>query len=180
MSLRSSTLFAVARFAGSTNHSRGNDMRKLPDMSGEAEDYFAVVKRMLAECIKQGEKVIPLHAILTLNPEAAESSGQSQCMVVPQWEQGNEKEKAACLQKFADLCTRDADCVILAGCGTSYQPRLGTAPSLFLFVTIYLPGYESWTTGVTYAVFDQDIGYGDAYNSTDHIDDSKTESGYVN
>ena len=144
-------------------------LKKMPNMSEEAGGYLAVVKRMLAECVQQGESVIPMHAILTLNPETVKATGQSQYMVVPQWEQGHEKEKAGCLQKFADLCTKVSECVILAGCGTSYQPKIGTAASLFLFVSIYLPGYEPWTTGVTYAVFDQDIVYGDAYNSTDHV-----------
>lgn len=135
-------------------------MDKLPDVRNEVRGHFEFLKSLVVKSVAHGETFAPLYIFVTLTPDAQAELGFSDTIgFEPRWKQGSNDEKARVLGKIVAFCNRYSDCVIMCGSGMGIYAGFehGSGETPFIFVSMFMPGFEPWTLAQIYTVVDHEV-----------------------
>lgn len=138
-------------------------MRDMPNIEAEVREYFETLKTMLVQNAKDGHQFTPVFIMVTLTPDAQSKLEQPELiMLVLKWENNDDgKSKELCLRSTIEFLNRYAECAILCGSGrglyTEYSPTKFAGEVNLMFVTVYMPGYKSWSLAQTYTVIEREV-----------------------
>jgi len=141
-------------------------MRTPPDLREVAQPHFDSIKAMLVAGAARGEIFPPVFAVVTLTPWAqAELNNPETIIIAPRW--GSDMERALCIAKFVDFANKYAECIIFCGSGRGTCAKLGPGEVLYVFASIYLPGFEPWTIAQMYTVMEREVVFAQEFSSSD-------------
>jgi hypothetical protein len=141
-------------------------MRKIPDVRNVAAPYFEILKVTLVERAKHRIFDLPICALVTFTPKAQiELSKPKIALMGLPWK--SEEERLRRLKTFVGFVNLHVESFFLFGTSFGLTNSHADVEIPYVFVTIYMPGFESWTLAQTFAVVNGEIIFNEEYCTSD-------------